>query len=578
MAAGTVALRPASSYVLGGDRLYALARWLLLALLFAIVTLLYDVSLFPPPTDHVFGYVFWGYAAFAVALAGCTLSPRTQPIMPWSYGADILWIAALAWTAPRASDDYIEVFLLPLIVAALRLKRPQVLLLSLLAVIVTLGIAFKPGGTPEGLGVATHVVMLSVLPWLCNLLSEQWSVDNRQRVALAERQSTEALQHAQSYRKRMRAMYEVAVSLNTSSHPAHVLETTLAECERVFPYQTSAIIVPTGVPDQVQVIAGRNLQANEVNAIYTIGAGTLGTILRGGNGGVLQNAHTEPELAALPSISARHSVLILPLRSAKRTFGLVVFGMAEAQVDVEQMDLATTLVSYGLVTLQNAQLITELRTERENLLAREEEVRKQLNRDLHDGPAQSLAAITMTLGFIKRLMVNEPQRVVPELDKLAVVAQRANHEVRTLLFELRPLVLETQGLIPTLRQYLERFEHNTTGPKIVLEGDEDIGPMTKRVQGTLFNIVQESVNNALKHAQARHIWIKVLKRGSDMHITIQDDGKGFDLQAVKASYDQRGSFGLLSLEERARLVGGAAELLSAVGAGTTVKIVVPFEG
>jgi signal transduction histidine kinase len=578
MAAGTVALRPTSSYVLGGDRLYALARWLLLALLCAIVTLLYNVPLFPPPTDHLFGYVFWGYVAFAILLAACTISSRTQPILAWSYGADVLWIAALAWTTPHASENYIEVFLLPLIVAALRLKRPQVLVLSLLAVLAAIGIAFKPGAMPDGLGLASHVVMLSVLPWLCNLLSEQWSVDNRQRVALAEQQATAALQHAQSYRKRMRAMYEVAVSLNTDKHPANVLETTLAECERVFPYQAGAIIMPTGVPDQVRVIAGRHLQANEINATYTIGAGTLGTVLRGGNGGVLQNAHTEPELAALPSIATCRTVLILPLRSARRTFGLVVFGSQEAQVDVEQMDMATTLVSYGMITLQNAQLISELRTERDNLLAREEEVRKQLNRDLHDGPAQSLAAITMTLGFIKRLLANEPARVIPELDKLALVAQRANHDVRTLLFELRPLVLETQGLFPTLWQYLERFEQNTSGPKIVLEGDEEIGPMTKRVQGTLFNIVQESVNNALKHAQAKHIWIKIAKRGGDVHVTIQDDGKGFDLQAVKASYDQRGSFGLLSLEERARLVGGAAELLSAVGAGTTVKVVVPFEG
>jgi signal transduction histidine kinase len=240
------------------------------------------------------------------------------------------------------------------------------------------------------------------------------------------------------------------------------------------------------------------------------------------------------------------------------------------------MEMATTLVSYGLVVLQNAQLVAELRAERNNLLAREEEVRKQLNRDLHDGPAQALAAITMTLGFIKRLYEKEPERVVPELDKLAALAGRANHEVRTLLFELRPLVLETQGLLPTLQQYLERFDQGKP-PQIALEGDDTIGPLTKRVQGTLFNIVQESVNNAIKHAQAQHIWIRIQRQGDDVLLTIQDDGKGFDLQSVKASYDQRGSFGLLSLEERARLVGGTAEIISAVGAGTTVRVVVPLD-
>ncbi len=278
----------------------------------------------------------------------------------------------------------------------------------------------------------------------------------------------------------------------------------------------------------------------------------------------------------LPSLSRQRTVLILPLRSARRTFGLVLFGSDEEQITVEQMDMAMTVASYGLVALQNTQLIVELRAERENLLAREEEVRKQLNRDLHDGPAQSLAAITMTLGFLKRLYETEPQRVLPELDKLATVAQRANHEVRTLLFELRPLVLETQGLVPTLRQYLERFEQNQVGPKIALVVGEDVGPLPKRVQGTLFNIVQESTNNACKHADAQHIWIQIVKHADDITLTIQDDGKGFDLQSVKASYDQRGSFGLLSLEERARLVGGQAEILSAPGAGTTVRVVVPI--
>jgi signal transduction histidine kinase len=114
-------------------------------------------------------------------------------------------------------------------------------------------------------------------------------------------------------------------------------------------------------------------------------------------------------------------------------------------------------------------------------------------------------------------------------------------------------------------------------PQIILEGGEDIGPLTKRVQGTLFNIVQESTNNTIKHAQAKHIWIKLTAKAGEVQFTVQDDGKGFDLQAVKASYDKRGSFGLLSLEERARLVGGSAELLSAPGAGTTVRVVVPLD-
>lgn len=579
MTAGTAGVHPASLPTIGGDRLYGVARWLLLVLLFGVTTLLGSSALWPPPTNHIFGLLFWSYVGFSIGGGVLALIPRAQSVMPWLYPIDLIWLALLAYFGPGATSGYAALFVLPLVAAALRLSRVNVLALSIFAVVLLTALFLLKGpAMVEVLTFTSQALMFGVLPWIVNLLSEQWTIDNRQRVADAEQRAAQALAHAAGYRDRMRAMYEVAVSINTTGHAQGVLETTLNECARVLPYTSGAIILPTGEPGEVQVVAGRNLQAAEFGVRFTVQDGLLGTVLRGGNGGVLQNAHSEAELALLPSISAQRTVLILPLRSTRRTVGLALFGSEEAQLSVEHMELATTLVSYGLIALQNAQLIGELRAERDNLLAREEEMRKQLNRDLHDGPAQALAAITMTLGFIKRLYQSEPERVVPELDKLAVVAKRANHDVRTLLFELRPLVLETQGLLTTIQQYLVRFEQNADGPKVILEGGEDIGPLTKRVQGTLFNIVQESVNNAIKHAQAEHIWIRIKKQAHEVTIVIQDDGKGFDLQAVKASYDQRGSFGLLSLEERARLVGGTAELLSAVGAGTTVRVVVPLEG
>lgn len=576
MAAGAVPLRVTPTQTLGGDRLYVAARWLLLALLYMSVEFLQGITLFPPPTPHLFGQIFWGYVAFSIVAAALTFTSHGAAFSPWTYTIDLVWLGALAFFGPAAPGSYGALFLLPLVATALRLNRKQTLGISIIAMVIMVGLFFKPDVSLDVLAFVSQAFIVGALPWLINLLSEQWAIDNRRRVEIANQQAQQALSHAEGYRARMRALYEVAVSINTSGHPSSVLEATLNECARVLPYQTGAIILPTGAPNEVQVAAGRNLNGLEADLRFTVADGVLGKILRGSDGGVLQHAHAEPELAGLPSINARQSVLILPLRSAHRTFGVVLFGSDEQQLSVEQMEMATTLVSYGLIALQNTQLIAELRAERDNLLTREEELRKQLNRDLHDGPAQALAAITMTLGFIKRLHEKEPERVVSELEKLQAVAQRANHEVRTLLFELRPLVMETQGLVPTVRQYLERFEQNTS-PKIVLDGDENIGPLTKRVQGTLFNIVQESVNNALKHAQAQHIWIQIHKRGGDLLIKIQDDGKGFDIQSVKASYDQRGSFGLLSLEERARLVGGTAELLSALGAGTTVTVRVPLE-
>jgi len=231
------------------------------------------------------------------------------------------------------------------------------------------------------------------------------------------------------------------------------------------------------------------------------------------------------------------------------------------------------LANYALVALQNAQLIQDLRSERTKLLSKEEEVRHQLARDLHDGPAQALAAITMNAEFIKRLLERDPSRVLTELDKLGALAKRTTHEVRTMLFELRPLALETQGLGETLHQYFERFQSNTT--KIILEAEDLHITLDTKTEGTLFNIIQEAVNNALKHARAEHIWVRVKHVGATVETVIKDDGRGFDLQKVKETYDKRGSFGLLNIEERAKLVNGSAEISSTPGNGTNVRVIVP---
>jgi signal transduction histidine kinase len=143
-----------------------------------------------------------------------------------------------------------------------------------------------------------------------------------------------------------------------------------------------------------------------------------------------------------------------------------------------------------------------------------------------------------------------------------------------MLFELRPLALETQGLDVTLAQYLERFQGN--GTKIILEAENVSAQLNTKTEGTLFNIIQESINNALKHAKAEHIWVRIKQTPTAIETVVEDDGRGFDLAKVKASYEKRGSFGLLNIEERATLMGGMAEMESEPGRGTRVKVIVPL--
>jgi signal transduction histidine kinase len=248
-------------------------------------------------------------------------------------------------------------------------------------------------------------------------------------------------------------------------------------------------------------------------------------------------------------------------------------------LSTDQVEMLMALANYAIVALHNAQLIYDLKEEREKLLSREEEVRHQLARDLHDGPAQAMAVITMKAEFIKRLLERDPAQALAELDELSAIAKRTNYEVRTMLFELRPLMLETQGLKVTLEQYLERLRAKAGDTAIILEGsDIEQVRLGSKVEGALFNIIQESVTNAIKHAKARNIWVRLRHLPNQMlEVVVQDDGVGFDKAAVLKSYERRGSLGLLNIDERARLVGGRAEIDSAPGQGTRITVFVPVE-
>jgi signal transduction histidine kinase len=92
-----------------------------------------------------------------------------------------------------------------------------------------------------------------------------------------------------------------------------------------------------------------------------------------------------------------------------------------------------------------------------------------------------------------------------------------------------------------------------------------------------FNIAQESLNNALKYAEAQHIWVRCKTDGTHLSMTIQDDGKGFDVEKSKETARKRGSFGLFNISDRARLVGGEAQVLSKIGKGSFVRVIAPVQ-
>ena len=567
-----------------GDRFFTFIRWFILVLLLVLDIRFNNRFLFPPLTP--FALVWLLYALFSVLLTitqFITL-PALDRLMTWSYLVDLGFLTVLAIVSGILPTTLYPLFLLPIIWAALRRTPFQAMVVGLIAAGLYTAVALifyntNTNTLDEEVFISLLLNMLTIvfIAWITSVLAERQSVTNREQVVVAQRNVLQSRQEAEAYRDRMRSLYEVALSLSTSMKFQQVLETMVKESLRIINGSTSLVLLPTGNPDELYVAAGEGLAYGDLNRRIEVNpTGILGTVFASGAPKIINQLELSPAMQAVQAFQSCSTACCVPLTAGRRNYGiLIVAADQELPYANEMLEMVSALANYAIISMLNAQLSTEVQEERTKLMSKEEEVRQQLARDLHDGPAQSVAAITMNIEFVKRLIERDPQRVVDELTKLGDLARRTTYDIRTLLFELRPLALDSQGLVTTLKEYVERFKDGDT--KVIIE--EQLGNMrldTKR-EGTIFNIIQEATNNALKHAQAKHIWIRLQKQGDELMATVQDDGRGFDLQSVRENYNQRGSFGLLNIDERARMVGGMAEMNSAPGAGTTVRVIVPLE-
>ena len=269
------------------------------------------------------------------------------------------------------------------------------------------------------------------------------------------------------------------------------------------------------------------------------------------------------------------SILAVPLMARGKLVGVLEVLNKRSGEDFtgEDLELLSALASQAAIAIENARLYADLRAQRDRLIDAEELVRKQLQEDLHDGLAQELSSMAMKANAIARRLAHESGTVGVELAVLEDDLRSAVRVVRNLLFDLRPLVLEAQGLVPALETYVERVR-TENGPALHLDLAGFSGRLDRRTEVNVFGVVQEGLTNIIKHAEARNVWISLAGGRDGFQLTIRDDGRGFDPGQVGDHYEQRGSYGLLNMQERANHIGGKLKISSEPGAGTTVTLTV----
>ena len=271
------------------------------------------------------------------------------------------------------------------------------------------------------------------------------------------------------------------------------------------------------------------------------------------------------------------SILCVPLQTRGKVVGVLeVFNKRTGPFTKADEALLCSMANYAAISIENARLHESVIAERDRVIKAQEEASRKLQRGLHDGPTQLVAAIQMSIDFCQQALVRDISRLGPELDSMGALAKRATHQMRTLLFELRPLELETHGLGAALKTFVKRRQA-TENAILHLhiqsdQPDDEISRLQPKYEQAAFAIVQEAVNNSLKYSKADDIFIKIQQKNSHLSLLVLDNGLGVDLPSVTTNYEHRGSYGMINQRERAALLGSELIMKSALGAGMEVRV------
>ncbi len=382
--------------------------------------------------------------------------------------------------------------------------------------------------------------------------------------------------------QRAKSLQSMASVLRATLSFERVVEEALNVCSRA--------IEEMGVPAHSLVGAVFLFNGNDLRAVTTRRfsqvdydkvipgkRGIIGEALTEAEITVTDNPRQDPELLRFVAFQKCLTAACIPLRFGFQIFGAIVIGSDTAvKFDQTQFDLFNAVADQAVIALQNAQLYQKLEAEKQRIIEADEDARKELARDLHDGPTQTIAAIAMRINFIRSLLTRDPKQALVELEKVENLAKQTSKDIRGMLFTLRPLVLETHGLTAAVETVITRIKE-ADDLNIEIVGGENGDLINEQAQSVVFSIVEEALGNARKYSKASLIQVRFWQEDNLFVARIQDDGVGFDTHEVNKDYSMRGSLGMINMRERAERIDGSLRLESVLGKGTTVTLIVPLD-
>jgi signal transduction histidine kinase len=553
-------------------------RWLVL--LGLIVSLSLGGQLLVLPNAVLIGLAGWNIVLSL--LAG--LNIRIARHREISLGIDLLAAGLYFIMAGGFASPAFWIIFLPLLTGAIYFEVWGALISACLMIVVEIAITLSQNLTPLALLILSASVFITFLiaglfGYLCMRL-----IQTIRRSRQSQLEAVQKKQHVEN--DRLRAIYGLTSTLMATLNYQRVLDSLLDLSLSVLNLEPDAppddrlicAVLLFSKEDTLEVGSARRLTPADMRVILRGQQGLIAQAIENDKPVLLKEVRQDPELTRFVTFMSCNEVYCFPLRSGFNAYGVLLFGHPEQEFfSAGRRELLDILGSQAVVAIQNARLYQDVVNERERMVEFQEEARKKLARDLHDGPTQSVSAIAMRINLAQNMLTKDPKAASAELGRIEDLARRTTTEIRHMLFTLRPLVLESQGLAAALKSMAEKTKE-TYSQNVLIKVDEKIlESIEMGKQGVIFYIVEEAVNNARKHAKAGHVWVNLhqLEQGLAL-LEIQDDGIGFDVDAVNRSYDQRGSLGLVNLRDRTELVNGVLDVQSVPGKGTRVQVFIPL--
>jgi signal transduction histidine kinase len=522
--------------------------------------------------------IVWNLAMTAMA----SLNLRLKLHRRINIAVDLILVGAFFWLQGGLRGPAFWTGLLPILTASIYFEIFGALIVSLLFSSVILYVGFQSNGD-FSISILTSVIMIG-LSLVFGFLGRRMMQHMRKNRALwmDSEEKKRAIQN-----ERLRAIYELTSTLSSTLSYKRVLDSALdMSAAALNPDPEQLVSDPlVGVVmlfngGKLRIGSARRFTSADMRITFDGAEGILKKALDEGEPITFKDIGYDPELGRVIALRTCISGYCFPLRSGFNVYGVLLFAHPNPNYfNSDRLKLLDIIGRQAVIAIQNARLYQDLVEEKERMIEVHEEARKKLARDLHDGPTQSVAAMAMRLNITRRMMAKDVKSATEEIIKLEDLAHRTTKEIRHMLFTLRPLILESQGLAAAVQSMSDKMME-TFSQKVVVNIEERVTTQLEMgKQGVIFYIIEEAVNNARKHAAAETIAVRLTQMEVGIALLeINDNGVGFDVKAMSQAYDKRSnsSLGMVNLRERAELVNGLLQIDSAEGKGTKVQVYIPL--